>query len=366
MATYQCHVQTITPIRLGYSNLYEPRAFKPRTDDKKKTQPEAENKPHYSLNLAMDKQKDKKNIALFRKAQNEAMRRAVDDGEWDESDKATAKLAFKDCDTTKKLVKVGAKNTKMTIAEQNPKYEGKYLLSASSKASLRPQVRYIDKNGRIKPMPQPILSPDENDPREMAEADRIRIFWDEMVFSGQNAMVSVTYRPFATELSVGVSARIDWVLIIGGGVPEGQVDFNEDFDKANLDELIAWRNANTSFGDISTEGLTSTGTESDDDVDEDTGEILEEEQPARRRRAAETVDDDDVEEEDPAPRRRRKPAEEVEDDYEEEAPAPRRRKARPVELDEADDEEEAAPARRTRRTRRPAVVDDDFEEPDTF
>ncbi|PWG65683.1 ssDNA-binding protein [Bifidobacterium callitrichidarum] len=347
---YQTHVKTILPVRLGYSNLYEPRAFKAQkeTDDNK---PQAA--PKYSLNALMDKMKDAKNIKRFTAAQQAAIQRAVDRGNWSKRMVNSASLSFRDCDEYEISVKVGTEDKVMTLAEQNPKKEGKYELRASSKANARPQVYYMDKKGKIIPMPKPITDPDPDDPRAMAEADRIHVFWDEQVYAGQNALVSVTFGTWNTPAGNGVRASIDWVLIVGGGTPEGQVEFKDDFNEDDMSQLLAWRNANAA-------STPSFSFEDEDTVDETTGEVVDEPKPRKRK----PVDDED-EEETPAPRRRtRKPVEVDEDEADDEEPVtPRRRKAQPVELD--DDEEETPVVKR--RSRRPVVEEEeDFDEPDVF
>lgn len=350
---YNTHVKTILPIRLGYSNLYEPRAFKPQkeTDDNKQLIA-----PKYSLAALMDKQKDAKNIKRFETAQENAIQRALDRGNWSKRMVNSASLSFRDCDEYEISVKVGTEDKVMTLAEQNPKKEGKYELRASSKANARPQVYYMDKKGKIVPMPKPIYDPDPNDPKAMAEADRIHTFWDEQVYAGQNAMVAVTFGTWNTPTGNGIRASIDWVLIVGGGTPEGQVEFKDDFNEDDMSQLLAWRNANASNTPSFSFGDDFAGEET---VDETTGEIADE--PAPRKRSK-TVDED-TEEDSPAPRRRtRKPVEVDESEDDEEPVTSRRRKPQPVEID--DDEDEAP---RKRRTRRPAIEDEEeFDEPDVF
>lgn len=359
---YQTHVKTVIPVKLGFSNLYEPRAFKPKTekaDDKASA-------PRYSTSVLMDKKKDAKNITRFDAAQNAAIQRSLDRKSWSKRMVDSATLAFRDCDDYETSVTVGTEDVVMTLAEQNPNKKGKYELRASSKANARPQVYYMDEKGVIKPMPKPILDPDPNDPKQLAEADRIHVFWDEHVYAGQNAMIAVSFYTF-TKPFAGIKANLDWVLIVGGGTPEGQVEFKDDFNEDDASALLAWRNANTAtdagfdFGD---EFAKTDEEDTTSDVDEETGEIVEDEpKPARRKRTVEA--DEDSDEVPAAPRRRKaQPDEVIDDGEEEETPAPRRRKTKPVVIDTDEDEE---PAPRKRRTRRPVVEEDDeYAEPDTF
>ena len=319
-----------TPIiKLGRADLYEPRAFKPKKgeeeDDKKQSA------PSYNVNLAFDKTEYKKFILDNKKAIQAAIDHAIEQGEWDED--VRGNISFKDADKDKVPESMTSKK-KIILAEKRPALRGKFSISVKAKENRAPKVYYLDANGIQRPMPEPIVEPNPDDAAEVAESKRIKKFWDKMVFEGQYAVVSYTYYAWVSNLGQGVSARIDNVLIIGGGTPAGSVAFAEDFSTDDLSELAAWRKANTPNYHAGTDLWLQTPPPSEtpaaanddeddgEDYDEETGEITPKKSTSKRRKPVHD-DEDDGEETKPSSTRkatkRRKPVEpepENDDDYE--------------------------------------------------
>lgn len=338
------HVVT-SVITLGRVSLYEPTAYKAKKADKP-------NKPRFVVNLALDKETDVDLIDKIEAAQQAAIDEAIENGEWDED--LPGILAFKDADTTKVQESQTSKR-KIILSVKRPELKGKYSLQAKASAARPPVVKYLDpKTGRQIMMPKPILNPDPDDTERMAEAARRKEFWDEMVFAGQYAIVSITFRAWVSELGQGTSAVLDNVLIMGGGTPTGSVAWEEDFSDDMAAQLKAWaashlpsdyelpENPWDKSGVETTKTLPRRKTRptvDDELVDEDTGEIEEKPRRTRRVKPVDTEDDVMVEPKIQRRRTRRTPVEEEEEI--EETPAPRRRrKTTPVvEEDYADEED---------------------------
>ena len=228
------HVRT-NPVRLGRIHLYQPHAFK---GDGKTADEQGASKPKYDIVLSFDKTTQKDDIKANLAAQKAAVQKAVDSGEWD--GELGGVYAFKDADKAKVQASMTDKR-KVLLADKRPELKGHYSLKASAKASRRPVVKYLDKDGLIRTLPQPILDPDENDPEQVKESERIRDLWDSLVYPGQNAIVSYTYRAWVMPSGgQGTSAMLDNVLILGGGAPLGQTPFEEDFDADTLAEISEW------------------------------------------------------------------------------------------------------------------------------
>lgn len=299
MATKGTHVKTPV-IQLGRIDLYEPRAFKAPADADGKTASKDENpnKPQYKVNMSFDKKRYRKFADENYKAIEAAKQKAIDDGEWDEDQ--TGRVTFLDADKDKVAESANSKK-KILLKDKRPELAGKYSLSAKAKENRPPKVYCLDDMGLKHEMPEPILDFDPKDEKLKAKAEEIRRFWNKTVFEGQNAVVTYTYRAWVTNLGQGVSARLDNVLIVGGGKPAGSVAFEEDFSEDDLSELLRWRRDN----------VPGYGGET---VDETTGEILSDE------------GGEDDEEEAPKPKaKRRKPV---------------RRKPEPVEDDDDSDDED--------------------------
>lgn len=281
MATKGTHVKTPV-IQLGRIDLYEPRAYKVKSEDASKGE-DKKNEPQYKVNMSFDKKRYKKFADENYKAMEAAQQKAIDDGEWDEDQ--TGKYAFKDADKDK-VPESDTSKKKILLRDKRPELAGKYSLSAKAKEGRPPKVYYLDDMGLKHEMPDPILDFDPKDEKAKAKAEDIRRFWNKTVFEGQNAVVTYTYRPWVTNLGQGVSARLDNVLIVGGGKPAGSVAFEEDFSEDDISELLQWRRDNVpGYG----------GETVDETVDETTGEI---------------IPDDEEEDEKPKRRKPRKPAEE--------------------------------------------------------
>lgn len=341
-------------VQLGYNALYRPVAFKNDAKDKKKG--ETENKPKFNLTLSFDKTDP--NAKAFIKqalaAQKAAIQNSIDDGEWDET--ASGQLAFRDADKVK--VQTSPTDKRLIIlSDKRPQYRGMYVLTAKAKADRRPNTMFLTGDGRFLRLPDPILDPDPDDPDKIAESNRIADIWNQLVFEGQNAIVSFTFNAYRLPTGTqGTSARIDNILILGGGTRVGTVAFDTDFgDPDELTKLIAWRKKYTpdytpELDPWDNEGRAITSGK-DDDVD------------------VQVVDDEDSETDDDA----------------EEIPAPRRRTARKPQTEPEYDEEtgevaddgteEERPRHRAHRTassrrplRKPADVepDDEFAGEDEF
>lgn len=228
------HVRT-NPVRLGRIHLYQPHAFK---GDGKDAGEQGSSKPKYDIVLSFDKKTQRDDIKANLAAQKAAVQKAVDSGEWDSQ--LGGVYAFKDADKAKVQASMTDKR-KVLLADKRPELKGHFSLKASAKASRRPVVKYLDKDGVIRTLPQPILDPDENDEAQVREAERIRDLWDSLVYPGQNAIVSYTYRAWVMPSGgQGTSAMLDNVLILGGGAPLGQTPFEEDFDADTLAEINEW------------------------------------------------------------------------------------------------------------------------------
>lgn len=316
----ECHVKTDV-ITLGYNNLFKPRAY--QTAGAKKGEKAEESRPTFSLNIALDKKTDREQIMRILAGQKAAVAIATEEGEWD--DTQSGSFAFRDADKAKVQTSATDKR-KIVLSEKRPKLKGKFVLTAKAPANRPPEVCYLDRNGMPRRMPKPILNPDPEDKEQVAEANRRADFWNKMVFEGQYAVVTVTFSVWTMETSQGVRARIDNVLIIGGGTPAGTVNWSDDFAKDDLTKLIAWRKKFTPdyqpdedpwnkddakasdeprFDDEDTGVTASTAKDDEPEFDETTGEITDdvEETPkprrARRtqssRRKLQPVDDEPAE-----------------------------------------------------------------------
>lgn len=234
------HTHVITnPVRLGNMHLYKASAYKAKDADK------PSGKPKYDLVLAFDKTKDADTIKAIKAAQDAAIQRLIDRGEWD--DQTATMLCFKDADVAKVMESAQSKR-KVILSEKRPELEGKWCLKLTSKATRRPTVKYVDADGLVRGMPEPILDPDEDDAAQVAEAERVRDMWDSLVYPGQNAVVSFTFGGWVSPIGQGTSANIDNILILGGGAPAGTVSFDSDFDAARLDEVRDWVSAHRGAG----------------------------------------------------------------------------------------------------------------------
>ena len=264
------HVRT-NPVRLGRIHLYQPHAFK---GDGKTADEQGASKPKYDIVLSFDKTTQKDDIKANLAAQKAAVQKAVDSGEWD--GELGGVYAFKDADKAKVQASMTDKR-KVLLADKSPELKGHYSLKASAKASRRPVVKYLDKDGLIRTLPQPILDPDENDPEQVKESERIRDLWDSLVYPGQNAIVSYTYRAWVMPSGgQGTSAMLDNVLILGGGAPLGQTPFEEDFDADTLAEISEWASKHLHDG----EEPAATGEPEPEPEQDD--EPVEEPKPVRR------------------------------------------------------------------------------------
>lgn len=337
---------------MGYSHLDKAYAYKGNDDNKKNADEEKkQSKPIFSGKLIFDKEKDKRTIDAILKKQEAVIEKARRLKQY--SKRKGINLAFKDCDEDEITL---SDNTVTTIAKDNPDFEGKYRLDAKSPAYRRVPVFYLDEKGVRHKMPEPIIDPDETDEDEMNRASQIEALWNDKVFPGQYAVFVVTFDWYSAQLGQGVSARLDMVIIVGGGTPANMVKFEDVFTEEDMDDLVAWRSRHVdSFDPI--------GSAADDSEDDEA-----ETKPKRRKtrksvRTEEPEDDDSVEEEEeeaPKPRRRRstrkpvrrvKPVEDVDDEEEadeetgEIVAKPKRRKpaAKPrkrVPVEEEPDEEE--------------------------
>ena len=266
------HVRT-NPVRLGRIHLYQPHAFK---GDGKTADEQGASKPKYDIVLSFDKTTQKDDIKANLAAQKAAVQKAVDSGEWD--GELGGVYAFKDADKAKVQASMTDKR-KVLLADKRPELKGHYSLKASAKASRRPVVKYLDKDGLIRTLPQPILDPDENDPEQVKESERIRDLWDSLVYPGQNAIVSYTYRAWVMPSGgQGTSAMLDNVLILGGGAPLGQTPFEEDFDADTLAEISEWASKHLHDG----EEPAATGESEPEPEPEPDDEPAEEPKPVRR------------------------------------------------------------------------------------
>ena len=264
------HVRT-NPVRLGRIHLYQPHAFK---GDGKTADEQGASKPKYDIVLSFDKTTQKDDIKANLAAQKAAVQKAVDSGEWD--GELGGVYAFKDADKAQVQASMTDKR-KVLLADKRPELKGHYSLKASAKASRRPVVKYLDKDGLIRTLPQPILDPDENDPEQVKESERIRDLWDSLVYPGQNAIVSYTYRAWVMPSGgQGTSAMLDNVLILGGGAPLGQTPFEEDFDADTLAEISEWASKHLHDG----EEPAATGEPEPEPEQDD--EPVEEPKPVRR------------------------------------------------------------------------------------
>ena len=264
------HVRT-NPVRLGRIHLYQPHAFK---GDGKTADEQGASKPKYDIVLSFDKTTQKDDVKANLAAQKAAVQKAVDSGEWD--GELGGVYAFKDADKAKVQASMTDKR-KVLLADKRPELKGHYSLKASAKASRRPVVKYLDKDGLIRTLPQPILDPDENDPEQVKESERIRDLWDSLVYPGQNAIVSYTYRAWVMPSGgQGTSAMLDNVLILGGGAPLGQTPFEEDFDADTLAEISEWASKHLHDG----EEPAATGEPEPEPEQDD--EPVEEPKPVRR------------------------------------------------------------------------------------
>lgn len=354
------HVKTsfAIPIRLGRCTLYEAKAFKmpgeQKTGDAQQEQAQ-QKKPVFQVELSFDKKRDADTIKRFRAAQNDAMDEAIDQGTWDETDKAKASCVLKDADKDK-VVMSRTDKRKILLADKRPYLRGMWNMHAKNR--MRPDMQYMTGDGILRKFPDPIIDPDPNDPEEIVESQKIEDFWNRMVFEGQYAVVTVTFKAYTLpDGAVGTTARLDRVIILGGGTPVDAVPITEDVSAEDLDEMRRWYKDNVSkFVDTFANEIPATDLRLDK-VDDETGEILhddeedEEVEPVKPRRTSrrpvqvEEPEDDDYEDDE----------EEVEESKPRKRTVRRSRRPEPVdEVEEEDDEETVEPVKPRRARRNPA------------
>lgn len=213
--------------------LFQPRAYKP------KGAAEASGPAKFSAGVDYDKATQQDAIRTILEAQQAAVQQAIDREEWDE-DKPGA-MAFVDADKAK--VKESKDSKKLvTLSVKKPTLEGRYVLSAKAKESRRPDVRYVAiRNGIGGPVPVYEKMPVPQEGMGDEELREIKSMWDKMVFAGQNVQLGITFRAYTLDTGAqGVSAQLDSVLILGGGVPLGTVPFADHFADSSKDATLAW------------------------------------------------------------------------------------------------------------------------------
>lgn len=386
MATELLTHAKIGVVQMVWPNLYEPVAFKGNKDDDKKAKKSennsTENAPSFGFSVLLDKNNPDhmQTVRILKELGKNAATKAIAEKKWGKKDLIVANNGLKDADEDEILD--GDKTVLMV--EKYPNRAGHYYVNfkRSAKAN-RMKIRYLDDDDILRELPDPILGTKEaiqnaedaldeartvyaeaeDDKQDEAkrrvleakrklekaealdaEAKKIKSIWDKLVYSGQNVQPAITANAWKNPAGSGISYTIENVVVVGGGVREGSYEFDEDFTDEDVEALIAWRdkhvNAKPSKADDEAALLADTDfdeADSDDEVDEDTGEIA----VNPRRKAA-------------VSRRRPKPVE-VEDD----------------DVDEDEDEEEA-PHRRPKKTssrgrRKPAPVeveDDDVDDED--
>lgn len=216
----------------GFS-LFEARAFKP------KGATTASGPAKFSAGVDFDKTTQSAAIKAILTAQKAAVQQAIDREEWDEDQPGT--MAFVDADKAK--VKESKDSKKLvTLSTKKPTLEGRYVLSAKSKESRRPDVRYVAiKQGAAGLVPVYEKLPVPTEGMDKEEYDAIKAMWDKMVFAGQNVQLGITFRAYTLDTGAqGVSAQLDSVLILGGGTPIGTVPFADHFNDASKSETMAW------------------------------------------------------------------------------------------------------------------------------
>ena len=375
-------------IQMGWPKLYEAVAFKGNKDDdksaKKDDKKKNESTPAYGFPVLLDKDDPDhmRTVRILQKLSKNAEANAIALKKWGKKDRIVSNDGLKDADEDEILD--GDKTVLMTDKYPNRANHFYVNFSRSSKAG-RPGIRYIDDEGILRELPEPILGTKEDiqaaqanlndaraayatadeDAREEAKtlvleatrnleeaqerdakAKEVKVLWDKLVYPGQNVQASVTARAWKTQTGSGVSYRLDNLTIVGGGVRDGSFEYDEDFTDEDIEALIAWRdkhvNAKLSKADDEAALLADTDfdeADSDDEVDEDTGEIAVKPRRkaavSRRRPKPVEVEDDDVDE----------------DEDEEEAPRHRpkktssrgRRKPAPVEVEDDDVDDEDYP-----------------------
>ncbi|MBT1162562.1 DUF2815 domain-containing protein [Bifidobacterium sp. SO1] len=412
-------------IQMGFPKLYEALAFKEnkdeaKTDNKDNKVNDKDNKTEktsggsgrsYGFPVLLDKDNPEhmQTVEILKKLSKNAQKKAINSRLWGKKDRLAAHDGLKDVDEDEILD--GDKTVLMV--DKYPNRANHYYVNFNrSEKKGRPGIRYIDETGQLRELPKPRLDAaevlkaaedeledarieaDEADETERedaenrvlaaeknleeakaynAEAKKIKAFWDELVYPGQNVQASVTVSAWKSPNGgSGISYRLDNLTIVGGGTRSGGFTYDEDFTDDDISALIAWRdnhlNAKSSPSDAEAALLAEDDDEDIDiDVDEATGEVA---SKPRRKAKPVVMDEDEDEEEEPRPRkraitRRRKPVEDVDDtDDEDEEARPvkrsttRRRKQVEVEDDYDDDEdvdEEFQP-----RRRRKASEDDLF------
>ena len=312
-------------IQMGWPKLYEAVTFKGNKDDdksaKKDDKKKNESTPAYGFPVLLDKDDPDhmRTVRILQKLSKNAEANAIALKKWGKKDRIVSNDGLKDADEDEILD--GDKTVLMTDKYPNRANHFYVNFSRSSKAG-RPGIRYIDDEGILRELPEPILGTKEDiqaaqanlndaraayatadeDAREEAKtlvleatrnleeaqerdakAKEVKVLWDKLVYPGQNVQASVTARAWKTQTGSGVSYRLDNLTIVGGGVRDGSFEYDEDFTDEDIEALIAWRdkhvNAKPSKADDEAALLADTDfdeADSDDEVDEDTGEIAEE------------------------------------------------------------------------------------------
>ena len=270
-------------IQMGWPNLYEAVAFKGNKDDdksaKKDDKKKNESTPAYGFPVLLDKDDPDhmRTVRILQKLSKNAEANAIALKKWGKKDRIVSNDGLKDADEDEILD--GDKTVLMTDKYPNRANHFYVNFSRSSKAG-RPGIRYIDDEGILRELPEPILGTKEDiqaaqanlndaraayatadeDAREEAKtlvleatrnleeaqerdakAKEVKVLWDKLVYPGQNVQASVTARAWKTQTGSGVSYRLDNLTIVGGGVRDGSFEYDEDFTDEDIEALIAWR-----------------------------------------------------------------------------------------------------------------------------
>lgn len=320
-------------VQLSWPKLYEPDAFKLKTDDKnaEKSEEKQDTKLSYNLSFMLDKENPEhmQTVKKLLHGQTCAMKNAVAEKHWVKDDVKSCRRAVQDCDNMYMLNGSGASAKKILIADKYPERAGHWYMTASRNAkSGRPPVYYRAAGGRYIKLPDPILNPKDDAERE--EALRIETLWNKWAYPGQNAMVAVTFKDWVNQTqATGVSARLEAVYLIGGGIRLGNYTFDEIFGEDDSLEAGEWLKKNApdfdpEVGVVRTSDAFDDEVEDadDDDFDEETGEILSPTKPKSHARKAKVSTDDadagfDDEPAEEKPKRSARKAKPVVDEFEE-------------------------------------------------
>lgn len=197
---------------------------------------ESASKPAYTVSINIEKTAENQPVInQLIEAQKQAKQEAVEDKVFPPKKNLDVRNILLDADEEYVKSTVDGKEEWVLLSEKRPQLENHYSMRLKKRADWGlPGIRYVDEDGIIKPITPP--SEDED-----------RTLWNSLVYAGQYAIVSGDLFAYNAADNYGVSARLENILIVGGGEHEIYVPSCQPADEAFGDlngvELAQWRDA---------------------------------------------------------------------------------------------------------------------------